>query len=220
MEATATADIQRRCHHEQSGRLHLTGFDTKALPALPLLEQVIVDRGLFRAVLSIEGILALHNAHMGTVAQILGGRLQGGGDVKIRHCRELNGCILQRSMLETDGATGDHHITGADVHVDAATGADTDKSVRTDRCQLFHGDGCGGTTDAGRADGDLLAEKRAVPDVILTVHAKVDGVVEVLGNRLAATGIAGEKHIAAYVALVGPNVKLHTDILHINHPFV
>ena len=78
---------------------------------------------------------------MGPVAKVLACSLQGGGNVKIRNCRELNGGIFQRSMLIADGTGGNHHITGADIHIDAAAGAHPDKSIRADGSQLLHGDG-------------------------------------------------------------------------------
>jgi hypothetical protein len=39
-------------------------------------------------------------------------------------------------------------------------------------------------------------------------------VIKMLCNGLAAAGIAGEKDVAANVALLGTDMKLHADVLH------
>ena len=66
---------------------------------------------------------------------------------------------------------------------------------------------------------DNAAAQIAVPDIVLPVHAEMDGIVKMLCDGLAPAGVTGQEHITAYVALHTANVKLHTNILHKRHPF-
>ena len=152
--------------------------------------------------------------HMGVVAQSLSGCLQGCRDLKVSHCRELDGRVLQRSMVKADGTGGNHHIAGADIHIDTAAGTHTDKGIRADGSQLLHGDDRRGAANAGGADADLLTQQGAGVNVVLPVHANVNRVVKVGGNGLASAGITGQKYIAAYVAFLAADVKLHSNVLH------
>ena len=208
-------DTQGAGHHEQGRGLHLAGLDAQPLPALPFLEKVVVDRGLFGAVLAVEGILALDNTHMIPVAQIIGGLLQGAGDAEIAHGGKLDGGILQRGVLIADGTVCDDHIAGQHIHVDTAAGAHPDEGVRADGSQLLHGDGGRGAADAGGADGNLLTVQISGVYIVFPVHADVNGVLKMRRNRLAPPGIAGQEHIPAHIPLLAADVKLHTDVLHI-----
>ena len=164
--------------------------------------------------LAVEGILALDNAHMGAVTQILTGSLQGSGDGEVRHCRELNGGIFQRGVFKPDGAGGHHYISGADLHINTAAGAHPDKGVGANGRQLLHGDGGGGAADSGGADGNLFSQQRAGIDIVLPVHSHMMGIVKMRCNGLAPSGIPGEKHIPAHIPFLTADVKLHTNILH------
>ena len=167
--------------------------------------------------LTIKRILALDDAGVGAVAQTLTGSFQRGRDVKVRHGGELNGGVFQRGMLVTDSARGDNHVPGQNVHGDTAAGAHPDEGIRADGRQLLHGDGGRRAADAGGADGHFLPQHGACVNIVLPVHADMDGVVKVAGNGLAASRVAGEKDITSHIALVAVNVILHSDILHIKH---
>jgi hypothetical protein len=39
-------------------------------------------------------------------------------------------------------------------------------------------------------------------------------VIKMLCDCLAAAGVAGQENVAAYVALLGADMKLHADVLH------
>ena len=169
--------------------------------------------------LAVEGILALDNARMGSVAQILAGSLQGGSQAKIRHRRELDGRVFQGGVLIADGAGGHDHVPGQHVQGNAAAGAHPDEGVRADVVQLLHGDGGRGAADARGAYGDLLSQQGAGVDVVLPVHADMDRVVKEACDGLAPTRVTGEEHIPPYVPFLTVNVKLHSDILHNDSPF-
>ena len=68
MEAASAPDAQGSGHYKESRGLHLTCFYTQTLPALPFLQQLIIHGRFFRAVLSVERILALDNTSMDPVA--------------------------------------------------------------------------------------------------------------------------------------------------------
>ena len=54
-------------------------------------------------------------------------------------------------------------------------------------------------------------------NIVLPVHANMDGVIKEAGNGLAAPRVAGEENVTPHVPLVTVNVILHSDILHIKH---
>ena len=169
--------------------------------------------------LTVEGILALHHTGMGAVAQVLAGGLQRGGNLKIRHRRELDGGVFQRGVLKSDGPGGNHHVPGKHLHVDAAAGAHPDKGVRAQIVQLLHGDGSRGAADAGGADRHLFPQHRAGVDVELPVHADVHRVIKVRRDCLASARVTGQKYVPSHIALLAVNVKLHSDILHNSSSF-
>ena len=136
MEAAAAADAPGGCNDEQGRRLHLAGLDAQALPALPLLQQVIGNGALLRAVLAVKSILALDHTHVRPEAQLPAGIPQGQGHIKIRHTGVLNGGIFQRGMLIADGTAGYHNVAGADIQINAAAGTDANEGIRADIGQL------------------------------------------------------------------------------------
>ena len=77
-----------------SSDLHFACLDAKALPALPLLKELVVDRALFGAVLDVEAVLALDDAGVGAVAELFGCLTKGEGDVEIGDSGELDGRVL------------------------------------------------------------------------------------------------------------------------------
>ena len=170
--------------------------------------------------LAVEGILALHHAGMGAVAQVLAGCFQGSGHIEVRHGRELHGGIFQGGVLIADCAGGNNHIPRQHIHGDATAGAHPDEGIGADGGQLLHGNGGRGAADAGGANAHLLAQQRAGVDVVLPVHAYMDRIIEVGSDGLAPARIAGQEYIPAHVPFFTANVKLHTNILHLNHPFV
>ena len=124
-------------------------------------------------------------------------------------------------MLIADGAGGNDNIAGLHVQIDAAAGADTDESIRTDVVQFFHCDGGRRAADAGRADADLFSQQRAGVDIEFTVLRDVLGVVKQCGDGLAAAGIAGQDAVAADIALYAMNMKLFFKFLHnLGTPYV
>ena len=98
--------------------------------------------------------------------------------------------------------------------MNAAAGTHTDEGISTDLDQFLHGDGCGGTANAGGADRHLLTQKGTAPDVVFTVHADMNRVIKVLGNCLAATRITRKQNITADVAFYALNVILLFSNLH------
>ena len=164
--------------------------------------------------LAVEGVLALHHAYLGALAQGLRRLHQGGGHLEVRHGGELDGGVLLAGMLEPDGAGGDDHIAAADIQVDTAAGAHADEGIRADVVQLLHGDGGRRAADAGGAHGDLLPQQRAGIDGIFPVLGHKMGIVKQRGDLLAPAGIAGQDHIAAHVALYTADVKLLFQFLH------
>ena len=168
--------------------------------------------------LTIEGVLALHHAHLRALAQRSGRLHQRGGHLKIRHRRILDGRVFPAGMLEADSAGGDDHIAAAHIKIDAAAGAHPDKGIRADVVQLLHSDRGGGPADAGGADGHLLAQQRAGIDGVLPVLGHEMRVVKQRGDLLAPAGIAGQDHVAAHIALYAANMKLFFQLLHNTPP--
>ena len=169
--------------------------------------------------LAVEGILALHHTGVGAVAQSFAGSFQSGGDLKIRHRRELDGRVFQRGVLKTDSTSGNHHVPRQHLHVDAAAGANPDEGIRADVMQLLHGNGGRGAADSRGADRNLFSQHSAGIDIVLPVHADVHGFVKIAGNGFTAPRVAGEKHITPHVPRLAVNVKLHTNILHDSSSF-
>ena len=164
--------------------------------------------------LTIEGILALDNACVGAVAQLFTGSFQRQCHVKVGHCGIFNGCVLQRGVLKPDGTGGNHHIAGFHIHMDTAAGAYPHEGICSNVYQFFHGNGGGRSADTGGANGNLLPQEGAGPDVVLPIHADVNRIIKMLCDGLTATGVAGQQHIAAYVARNALNVKLFFSSLH------
>ena len=100
MEAGTAAAAERGGDDEHRGGLHFARLDAEALPALPLLQKLVVDGALFGAVLAVEAVLALDNAGVRRVAESERGLAQGKGDVKVGDGRELDGRILARGVLK------------------------------------------------------------------------------------------------------------------------
>ena len=168
--------------------------------------------------LTVERIFTLHDTNMGTVAQFLTGSLQCCGDVKIRHCRKFNGCVFQGSVLITDRAAGNNNVTGANIHVDTAASANTNKGIRANRCQFLHRNGCRRTANTGRTHGYFFTHQSACPDIVFTVHANMNRIIKMLCNCLTSSGIAGQEAVTTDIALFAVNMELHTNILHIHPP--
>ena len=164
--------------------------------------------------LAVERVLALDDAHLCPLAQRPGCLYQCGGHLEVRHGGVLDRRVLPAGMLKADGAGGHHHVAAADIQVDAAAGAYAEECVRADVVQLLHGDGGGRPANAGGADGHLLPQQRAGVDGVLPVLRHEMGVVKQRGDLLAAARVAGQDHIAAYVALLAVDMVLFFQILH------
>ena len=117
-------------------------------------------------------------------------------------------------MLKADGAGRNNHVARADVEIDAAAGADTDKRIRADVVQLLHRDGGRRPADARRADGHLLAEECAGIDGVFAVLRDKMRVVKMGGDGLAAAGIARQDAIPAHIALHAVDMELFVQLLH------
>ena len=214
MEAAAAAAVQGISHHKEGGGLHFTGLDVQALPGLPFVEQLIGYRHTLGAVLAVERVLALNDAYLGTLAQRPGRLDQRGGDLEVRHRGVLDGGIFPAGMLQADRAGGDHHVTAADIQLDAAAGPYADKRVSADVVQFLHGDGGGGPADTGGADGNLLPQQRTGIDGVLAVLRNKVRVVEQLRDLFTAAGVAGKNNIAAHVAFGAVDMILLFQLLH------
>ena len=164
--------------------------------------------------LTVEGILALHHAHLRPLAQRTGRLHQRCGHLEVGHGGVLDGRILPAGVLEADGAGGHHHVAGADIQIDAAAGTHPDKGVGADIVQLLHGDGGRRAADAGGADGDLLPQQGAGVDGVLPILGHEVCVVKQGGDFFAAAGVAGQDHIPAHVALHTVDMKLLLQFLH------
>ena len=217
MEARATAAAKRVGHDEERGRLHLAGLDAETLPALPLLQKLIVDGALLGAVLPVETVLALHDTGVRAVAEVLRRLTQRERHVEVCHGGVLNGRILQRGVLVADRAGGDDHVAGLHVDVDAAAGAGADEGIRAELMQLLHRDGRAGAADAGGADRDLLAEQRAGVGGVLAVLRDLDGIIEQRGDGRAAARVTGQDYIAAHLALCAVDMILTFKLMHKKH---
>ena len=214
MEAGTAAAAQRVGHDKEGGGFHFRGQNAQALPGFPFLEQLIGNGHFSRAVLAIESVLALHNAHMSAFAHGDSCLTQGDGHIQIGNGGVFDGRVFHRGMLKADGAGGNDDIAGLHIQLDAAAGADTNKGIRADVVQFFHGDGRGRTADTGGADADLFAQQGAGVDIILTVLRHMHGIVKELGNGLAAARIAGQNAVAAHVALDAMDMELFFKLLH------
>ena len=134
--------------------------------------------------------------------------------LEVRHGGELDGGVLTAGVFIADGARSHHHIAAADIEINAAASAYADEGVGTDGVELLHGDGSGRAADTCGADGDLLTQQRAGIDGILAVLCHKLRIVKMLGNGGAATGIAGQQHIAAHIALSTMDMELFFKLLH------
>ena len=214
MEARTATATQSIGYDEEGGRFHLAGLNAQALPCFPLLQELIRNGHLGGAVLTVEGILTLDNAGVGTLAHSLRSLTEGQSNIQIGYCRILNGSILHRGMLKADGTGSNNDIAGLYIQVNTATGTYADKGICANVVELFHCDRSRGTADTGGADTDLLTQKGAGIDIILTVHAYMHGIVKKLCDRLATAGVAGQDHITAYIALDATNMELLFKFLH------
>ena len=151
--------------------------------------------------LAVEAVLALDDAGVGAVAELLGSLTKGESHVEVGNGGELDGGILKRGVLKANGTSGNDDVAGLDGKVDAAAGAGADKGVRAELVQLFHGDGGRGAADAGGADGDLFAEKRAGIRGVFAVARDEMRIIEKGSDGGAAAGVAGHDHIAADLTL-------------------
>ena len=115
VEAGAAAAAERGGDDEHCGGLHFACLDAKALPALPLLQKLVVDGALFRRVRAVVAVLALDDAGVGAVAELFGCLTKGEGDVEIGDGGELDGRVFERGVLVADGAGGDDDVAGLDV---------------------------------------------------------------------------------------------------------
>ena len=206
--------------HKEGCGLHFAGFHSQALPALPFLQQVIVDRALLRAVLAVEGVLALDYAYMGPESQFPAGIPQGNSHIEVRHGGVFNGGILQRGMFKADGTAGDHHIPGTDLQIDTAAGAYPDEGICADVAELLQSDDSRGAANAGGTDRNLLSQEGAGIDVVLPVHADMYRAVEISGDGLTAARVTGQEHIAAHIAFGAVDMILLFGLLHSAFSFV
>ena len=170
--------------------------------------------------LTVEGILALHHACMGTVAQSQACIPQGQGHIKVRHGRKLRRGILKGGMFKADGAGGYHHVSRKHIQIDTAAGTHPDKGVGADGSQLLHGNGRRGAADAGGAHGNLLPQERSGINVILPIHAYMNRIVKMLGNGLAAARVTGQEAVPPHIPFFTADVILHTNILHSKPSFM
>ena len=206
--------------HKEGCGLHFAGFHSQALPALPFLQQVIVDGALLRAVLAVEGVFALDYAYMGPESKLPAGIPQSNGHIEVRHGGVFNGGILQRSMFKADGTAGHHHVPGTDLQINAAAGAYPDEGIRADVAELLQSDDSRGAADACGADGNLLPQEGAGIDVVLPVHADMYRIVEISGDGLTAARVTGQEHIATHIAFGAVDMILLFGLLHSAFSFV
>ena len=208
MEAAAAADVKGGGHHKQRSGFHLTGLDAQALPRLPLIEQLIAHRHPGRAVLAIKAVLALDHTGVAGLAHRLGRLNERIGNADVRHGRELNRRILPAGPLMADSAGGHHNISGLDLQIYAAAGADPDKCVRADGSQLLHGNGGGGASDARGADGDFLSQQRSGINCIFPVLAYQHRIVKQCRNGRTPARITGQNAVPTHIPLDAIDVKL------------
>ena len=123
-------------------------------------------------------------------------------------------------MLKTNRAGSHHHVPRLHIQRNAAAGSHTDKGIRANGDKLLHGNGGRGTANTGGADTDFFAKKRSRIDIVFPVLGDMDRIVKEARNCFTASGISGQKHIASHIPLLAVDVKLHTNILHRNPPFV
>ena len=117
-------------------------------------------------------------------------------------------------MLVADRAGGYHNISGLYSKVDAAAGAGAQEGVCAALVELLHGDGGGGTADAGGAGGDLFPQQGAGPDVVLPVAGHLPGVIKKGRDGADPAGVSGQDAVAAHVAGDAVDVELFFQSLH------
>ena len=164
--------------------------------------------------LTVEGVLALNNARMNAISKLFARVFQCESDVKIGNRREFDGCIFHRCVLISDSTGCNDHVAGHNVKVNTSASADSDKGVRAKLDKLLHSDRGRRTANTRGADRNLLAEKCTCVYIVLAVHSNVNGIVKILRDRLASTGIAGKQHVTANVALGAINMILFFCCLH------
>ena len=178
------------------------------------MEQFIGNRHPLRRVLAIEGVLALHNAHVRPRTQLLCRLAQREGDVKIRHGRELDRRVLPAGALMAHRARCNDQVARADFLRNAAAGADPHEGVHADGGQFLHRDGGGGAADAGGGDGDLHAVQRAGIGGEFAVAPNEGAAGEVRRDFFASSGIAGEDAVCPHVAGRKRDVELPSCFVH------
>ena len=141
--------------------------------------------------LSVKSILALYHTQMVPVSPFFRRIPECQSDFKIRHRRELHGCVLPAGSLHTDGTGGNDHIASQNLRVHAAAGADTDKGIRAAMGQFLHRDGRGRSADAGGTDGDLFSLQRAGVYFIFPVKTHKVIIVKMLCDLLTPPRITG-----------------------------
>ena len=63
----------------------------------------------------------------------------------------------------------------------------------------------------------FFSQQGAGVDIVLPVHANMDGVIKIRCDGFATARVTGQKHIPAHIPLFAMNMKLHSDILHMTN---
>ena len=147
----------------------------------------------------------------------MAGLHQGGGDGKVGDGRPLNGGVLPAGALHADGPGGDYHVAALDRQINSAAGAHPDKGMGPNISQFLHGNCGGGPPDAGGDHAHLLPQEESGPSDILPIGTHMDWTVEMLGDGLAPTWIAGENAVASHFPLSALDVKLFLSRLLIHN---
>ena len=169
--------------------------------------------------LTVKAVLALDHARMQGQSQVPGSSDQAAGHIIVRHRRELQRRIFKTGMLKPHGAGGHHDVPGLDGKVNAAAGARADEGIRAALVQLLHGDGRGGSADAGGAGRDLLPQQRSGPDIILPVACHLPGIVKQRRNGRHPSRVAGQDAVAPHILTGAGDMILPFQFLHTDHLF-
>ena len=189
------------CRDDKERRgLHLGCKAAELLPGLPLFLQFIPDRHPVRAVLSVEGVLALHDTGVIGNFHVFCAPYQGIDDVKVCDRRVLDRSVLPARSLHADSTRRNDGVPGEDIGLHAPAGADADKRVDAAVYQFLHRDRRRGAADAGGRDGDLFpVQCSRIGDKLPGVR-DADRAFEVLCDLLAPLRVPWKDAVASHLA--------------------
>ena len=149
--------------------------------------------------LSVEGILALHNTRVNA-----GTFFPGCGNKRICHGKICNGrkfkrCVFLARSVHPNRRCGNDNISALYLRLNASAGSDSHKGVCPRLYQLFHCDGSRGPADSGRGHRHLLSEKSSGVGHIFPGICNQNRILQILRNLGAALRITGHNHIASDV---------------------